>query len=435
VKRQGPTLELDRNRMKTSSVIFFYIFIVLCTFSRGLILLSIPWHFTSESQGSSLANFYFSATFVSFFLAYPIGTILDMYNRKNILLIFSSFFTLILFTCYITGSNEESFIIIFILCFCGEMLFNLAIYSIIKDSFLPKKYLFHLTFFDLLAQGAAMLAAILGVFLLEGAEERFDIYGIIMDIRIGQISIDQIILISGSTFLISSLFLYFIKYEKRNNLKNIKSYQLYLSDGLINTFSNKKRLLILILCCTPAICLITERSSLSPFYIANVIEDNGAVFANSETYYVYGSKIVTGFALIITVFFSKRIENFSESLYIICFSIFMIAILFITSYITNNTYTYYYIVFALGLLYTLSRLFQELYFLQNIPNNYIARTFSLTNIFSSTIRMFFISIFTISYFHKDTNIISGYLILSFYALIAAITMAVIIKPKPYFRPQ
>ncbi len=418
--------------MKTRSAILFYTFITLWSISFGLLMLAIPWHYTGQNQFSYFQIIYAITTASSLFIGYPMGTLLDTYNRKHILLYFYTPLALILFIPTIVGQENYLIILIFVLQFWGYILFYPAVYSMIKESFHPRKYLLTITLVEFIGQFTVALAASVSVLLLDGMKETFSIMDIQFDLVFESLPIEKVSLLAGILLSASLIPLSLIKYKKRTNRKNIETFWDNFSDGFKYMVTKRKLFLILLFSYFIFIVLIIERVGLLSKYVNNILGESAIVFSNSEIYYTAGGTIISILIIIVILFFSQKLwkkVKSKEFLYVISLSIFIVALLFLITTVSNNIVIFYIVSFGFGFFNSLSRILREVYIFYAIPNKYFARTGTLLNMATTIIRMTFILIFSIPFFYKDTNISYAHLILGIFTLLGALALFFIVRNK------
>jgi MFS family permease len=420
--------------MKIKPAILFYTFVALYSFSSGLLMLSIPWYYAGQNQSSIFNIFYAITTGLSLVIGYFFGTLIDNYNRKYILLVCLGVLSIVLISTYFLELHHELIIIVFALTFWCYVLFYPAVYAIIKDSVIPRKYLLNVTILELVGSMVAVFSAGIGVLLLEGYESNEEIFWIQLPFQVERISMNSIFLLSGLSLLSSLAFLFFVKYKRRVKKNETEKFFATFLGGFQWIFSNVKISGILLLAYFVFIAALVERFGLLPVYIKNALQEGAEMLSLSEAYYEVAGNVISIVVVIVILFYSRpflRMINSRSALYVVTGTLLVMSLLFfVSSFIKNNT-VFLMVSFGFGLLNSLSREFRVVYMLNNVPSPYIGRTSAILNAATTLFRLCFILLFSMAFFREEENISYAYLILGFFTFTGTVFLFLLLRSKKY----
>jgi hypothetical protein len=224
-------------------------------------------------------------------------------------------------------------------------------------------------------------------------------------------SLYQIFALDASTYFIALAIIYSIQYvpmterteEKGSVWTRLQTGYQYLRD---------RPYIFIFGAVTHAVFIVTllHVFNLAPLYVAQVLEEPSQVFAISELFYAMGA-ITAGVAI------HKIFEgmSFAKAIIIMMF----ISGLEMVGLITMQAIWFFYgISLLLGLTNAGIRVIRVSYLFQVLPNQVIGRANSIFFITNVLARIFFLSLFSLAFFHQSGQVIYAFLILSGFIFIS-----------------
>jgi MFS family permease len=153
---------------------------------------------------------------------------------------------------------------------------------------------------------------------------------------------------------------------------------------------------------------------LFPLYVKNHMGASGDVYATLDIYYGLGA-IVTGFA-VHRLFRKTRIPT----------AIFLLTLLCSVSYavlgLTNSVLILFIIAFITGICNAGARVLRVTYLFKHVPNQVFGRSNGIFTMINIGFRIFFLSLFSTTFFLKENHVIWCFIIFSVFLILCAIVL-------------
>ena len=181
--------------------------------AQGVSMLAIPWYFAKYlGAASTFATIYAVATFITLFWGLYAGTLIDRYPRKNIFLAICMVSAAVLLSVATYGFSQGSlpmFLVATVFCFT---VFNYNIhyptlYAFGQEITEKENYSKTNSLLEVIGQSTNVFSGAIAVMLIEG----ISIQQTWLQLEIKPLSIQEIFLLDGTTYLVAMVLIYFIK--------------------------------------------------------------------------------------------------------------------------------------------------------------------------------------------------------------------------------
>ena len=390
-------------------------------FAQGISMLAIPWYFSDILHASSTFGIiYGAATFFTLFWGLYVGTLIDRYPRKNIFLLISLAGALIIGTIAIAGfyfGNLPTSIIG--LVFCVTMfIYNIhypTLYAFGQEITEKKNYGKINAIIEIQGQSTSVLSGAFAALLITGVNQEFlDKLGIghLLHFHIAPWKIHEIFLMDACTYVLAFVLIIMIKYHPIQ-AKKVDTGSIFerLKQGA--SFLKEAPLIFHFGVGSFAIfaMLLIHVHQLMPIYISNHLNSSSAVYAGGEMLYAIGAL----FAGIGIRWLFKNTNTVKAIIMMMMVSI----IAFTLISFSKSALLLLLVCFVLGLTNAGTRVLRITYLFNHIPNHLIGRTGSVFQTTNILIRFTFITIFSLTFFAKDSNITWAYFISGLFILVSA----------------
>ncbi len=390
-------------------------------------MIAIPWYFTDTLEAPEMfGQIYLGITCISLFWGMFAGTLVDKYNRKHLFMGENAFGALVFLSVAAIGfyiGNIPTTLIT--LCFAATFFaYNLhypTLYAFAQEIIEKKHYNKISSWLEIQGQLTSMTAGALAALLLTGvAGGPTELAGISFNVpfSIEAWSLQQVFLLDGITYTLSFLLISLISYEptvERSKesgtvLERLKTGVNFLrANPLIFIFGNAAYFVF--------VTIMVTNFMVMPHFIKSVLGGDGNDYALSEMFYALGA---IGAALSIRLFFSKTTTVFGNIVLTLLGAVVLIGIGF------NRELMYLYVLlFFMAVSNSGSRIMRVIYMLEHIPNQVIGRAQSVFQVINVLLRMFFIGIFSLTFFTQRSYL--DFYILGVCCVIAAIILIVYYK--------
>ena len=351
------------------------------------------------------------------------GTLIDRYSRKKLLWIMMLSCGIILasitgFGFYNNGLSMYLVGAVFMMTFFNYSLHYPALYALVQEISEKKWYGKIASYIEIQGQLTSVLAGAGGAILLEGTKEgRINLFGIKTNIGMDILpwQIHEIFFLDTCTYFLGFLFLFMMKFvpiAKRSPEGGTVKEQLQVGwDYLKN---NKAIFLFGVASYSVFVGVLVTTFYLGAAYVKEHLELGGDVFAASEMYYAVGA-IFAGVA--IRQIFKKVTIPFSIILMtLIAFGLYVVLAL------TAGEFIFYGMMVLLGICNAGIRIQRVTFLFAHVKNQVYGRTNSVFVLTNLLLRIGLMSIFAMSFFHTNHNIVYAFGIVSVLLLISALLL-------------
>ncbi len=389
------------------AIILLLLSIISCGLAQGLTIISVPWYFTDSLNLSSLFSLlYATITFIGLFWGLYAGVIIDVFNRKKILLYINwingiVFGIIGIIDVFFDESKPFLIFLGFTMCSFYYIIFFPNLYALVQELTNKKQYVTINSCIEIFFQTTSIISAIICALLLSGSDVFLNYFNFEL-FPFEKWSIGQVFLLNSILYFITSFFLFYINYnsKKTESIPNISSTIKEIKKSIY--FLIKKRFILIYGICSQIIFafLIVELFSLLPLFVKNCLNETIITFALADVIYAAGAI----FAGLITI----KILHYTDK---VTFVIFLIittgySILIMIKFLTLHIF--FIATLIIGITNASARITRMSYFFEKIPNYLIGRTNTVFNSINTLIRGVLILVFSIPWFSEATNVIIGY---------------------------
>ncbi len=398
-------------------------------FAQGISMLAIPWYFSDVLHSSSTFGIiYASATFLTLFWGLYVGTLVDRYPRKNIFLFITLAGACIVGSVSLTGFylGELPAVLIGIV-FCTTMfIYNVhypTLYAFGQEITEKHNYGKINSIIEVQGQATSVLSGALAAILITGVNQQLlaqtglDRF---FHFSINKWKLQEIFLLDASTYIIAFILILMIKYTPvKRKVIDTGSILNRLKQGI--SYLKKIPLLFHFGIGSYAIfaMLLIHVHQLMPIYVNNHLHANSAVYAGAEMLYAIGA-LLSGIG-IRWVF--KRTNTINAIIILMMLSITVFELLAFT----QSSLILFFVCFSLGITNSGTRVLRITYLFNHIPNHIIGRTGSVFQTINVLTRFTFISLFSLAFFAKGSNIIYTYMICGLFILLSLFPLIIFYK--------
>lgn len=380
--------------------------------AQGITMITIPMYFAKENMGNFFTFFYLIATFIGLFWSLYAGTLVDKYNRQFIFWTFNLGCAIILALLSIIailngGVNSIIAMAAFLMTFFYFSVHFTSFYAFMQEISEPNSYNKIASTIEIQVQLASALAGALAAILWEG--------GIWFGFNVPKIDLAYILAFNSFTYFIAFLFLKNMKYEViaqrkieiGNLLIRLKTGYNWLKDNILIAWFG-------ILSLTVFVLVMVGTYSLNTVYCNNVIKSGQHVYAISEMFFAVGAMFAGAFMQYIF----KNFNTINVIIFLIILTIFKCIILTIF----YQEWVFYACCFVLGLSNAGIRVLRVPFMFKLVPNQVQGRVNSLLGITNTIMRLFFLSLFSISFFHQNDNIKYVFVVFALFFSISVLSL-------------
>ena len=411
--------------MKNKKAIsFLFAANIVSGFAQGITIIAIPWYFITILEKASLFGLIYSTiTFVSLFTMMYTGTLIDKYNRRNIMLVITIAGGIILLLSalsgYVFGTIHHSLAgLVFAATFLIFTVHYPNMYAFIQEITEQRNYGKITSYIEIQGQMTNMLSGAAATILLVGGignQVSFLGYDIELPFEIKKWELHEIFLLDAITYFLAIILIVFIRFqpiakrepEPGNVLHRLKSGLKYLkNNSLIFIFGIASYAVF--------ITILVEGFLLIPVYVNDHLKAGAVVYAASEMFFAFGA-VFAGLSI-------RWIFNKTPTV----MAIIMLAMLTASVYyffIGNTVISLFYLAsLVLGLCNAGVRILRITYIFNYIPNQLIGRVGSVFNVINVMSRLLFLLLFSLPFFLTQGNVVYAYLILGTFVLLATLPL-------------
>lgn len=388
-------------------------------------MLAIPWYFSDIlNESSTFGIIYGLATCVTLFWGLYVGTLVDKYPRKKLFMVMNFSGALVIGSIAASGFyfGEVSTPLIGAV-FCATLfIYNIhypTLYAFGQEITEPKNYGKINSIIEIQGQSISVLSGAFAAILITGVNQKFlaNLGLESWNIRIAPWELHEIFLLDACTYLLAFVFIALIKYipvkEKVIDQGNLWE---RLKQGA--SFLKKEKLLFYFGVCSYAIfaMLLVHIHQLMPIYVNKHLGASSAVYAGAEMFYAIGA-LCAGIG-IRWVF--KKTNTIKAVIIMMLLSIFV----FELTAFSQHSAILIGVCFVLGLTNAGTRVVRITYLFNHIPNHIIGRTGSVFQTLNVLTRLTFITLFSLTFFSKNNNIIWAYFISGIFILLSLLPLLI-----------
>lgn len=389
-------------------------------FAQGISMLAIPWYFSKLINKPEFFGWMYSiTTLIMLFWGIYAGSLIDRYSRKKVFLAINIYGGLLLGLVslfgFITGDVGEWGAI---LVFAGTIfIYNIhypALYAFGQEITETENYHRFTSMAEVVGQSTSVLSGAFASILLSGTDA-FTLAGINFP-KLEAWSLHEIFLLDAITYLLSIALIAAIRYvpmarrfhENAGLWQRIKSgWDFLRHNPLIFLFGNASHAIF-------AVLLVTVQQLL-PLYTDQHLQAGAGVYAFAELFYSIGAMLA---GLGIVKLFQRQGMVFG-----VMVLMGTTVLIYLSAAISRNIPFYMVLSILLGLTNAGARVLRTTWLFQHVPNQVIGRVSSVFQSLNILFRFVLSSIFSLSFFNTDGNIIWCYAICAGFVLVFLITIA------------
>ncbi len=398
-------------------------------FAQGISMLAIPWYFSDILDASSTFGIiYGTATFLTLFWGLYVGTLVDRYPRKNIFLLITLTGATIIGSVALSGFYFGEVPMPLIgLVFCTTMfIYNVhypTLYAFGQEITEKKNYGKINAMIEVQGQATSVLSGAFAAILITGVNQEFLNnlgLGNLFHFSIEPWGLHEIFLMDACTYFLAFLLILMIKYTAvKKKIIDTGSIFQRLKQGA--AFLKKTPLIFHFGVGSYAIfaMLLVHIHQLMPIYVHNHLEADSAVYAGAEMLYAIGA-LLSGIGI-------RWVFKNTNTVKAIVIMMVMSLIVFELTAFTQSSIILMFVCFVLGLTNAGTRVLRITYLFNHIPNHIIGRTGSVFQTINVMIRFAFITLFSLTFFAKGTNITWAYFISGLFIFISIFPLLIYYK--------
>lgn len=375
--------------------------------SQGISLIAIPWFIANDLNRPGLYGVLFLlVSFLTLFWGPYAGTLIDRYDRKKVMLGIQGIGLLGISVIALLAWKEQntSLWMAALVMILTKLIYNIHypnLYAFAQE--ITEKHRYGTISSALEVQGQA-------TFILSGALAAFLMEGSLFQFQFEAWQMHEIFLLDAFTYIVGFFLLSNIKYESLVvRTKEISSFVKRLKDGF--SFLKENPLILLFgaisgfVFATILVCSFFTM----PIFIDLYMQGNEGAYGLTEASFAFGS-LLSGF-LILTIFPKNKL-----TLGIICLS-FLAGLMYVFIGFNKNLVFLYLAYGFIGFANAGIRVMRTTYIFRVIPNDVVGRTGSAFMVINTLFRIFFIALFSLSYFSLEANISKTMFILAIFVIL------------------
>jgi MFS family permease len=388
----------------SSSIAILFVANFISGIAQGISMLAIPWYFVQQGKMGLFGVIYIIANAIALAWVPYAGTLIDRYNRKNIFLIISLVCGMILMSISLFGFLHGYLpwwlvAAAFMLTFFNYNIHYPNIYAFVQEITEPEHYGRITSLLEVQGQLSTMLAGAGAAILLVGTHNgMLNIFGLLVKVPfdIPSWTIYEIFALDAVTYFIGFIIIAFIRYTPlQERIPEIGTLFSRLNIGLNYLKENPYILVFGIASYAVFVTIMVEGFYLNAMYVNDRLFEGGDVFAASEMYYAFGA-----------IFAGITIQRLFTRLL----------------YLSDSVVIFYLVSILLGLSNAGTRIMRVTYLFRTVPNQVYGRANSVFSISNILLRIGFLTLFTLPFFHQANHVVYAFAIMSIFLLVAAVVL-------------
>lgn len=362
--------------------------------AQGITMITIPMYFAKEGMGNFFTLFYLIVTFIGLFWGLYAGTLVDKYNRQFLFWTFNLACAILIGGLSIWaiasgGVTGTIAISAFFITFLYYGIHFNSFYAFMQEISEQKSYNKIASTIEIQVQLSSALAGGLAAIVWEGGEW--------WGINVPKIDLSYILAFNAFTYFLAFLLLKFLKYqiliERKPEVGNLWE---RLNTGYNWLKVNKVVAYFGILSLSVFVLVMVGTYSLNTVYSDRVIKAGQHVYAFSEMFFAAGAMVAGAFMQYIF----KNFRTINAIIFLTILSVIKCIILFFF----HQEWIFYSCCFILGLTNAGIRVLRIPFMFKIVPNQVQGRVNSLLGISNTLLRLLFLGLFSLSFFHESDNI-------------------------------
>lgn len=405
--------------------------------AQGISMIAIPWYFSNQLEKPALfGQIYLVIAIISLFWGLYSGSLIDRFNRKKIMQVYTIIGTLFLFLVAIAGFVNgfvPAFLVAAVFGFTF-LIYNIHypnLYAFLQEITEPKNYSKITSYIEIQGQTTTAFAGALAAILLAGTENNtLNLMGfeIPVGFEIKAWSLHKVFMLNAFTYFIASFLIKQIQFEAfSKRIEEIQTVVERVKTGLI--FLRKNPLLFLFGNATFGVFLgvLISNFYLMPIYIKQHLQESAGVYAALEMYFALGS-VLAGIAI------TRIFKSFTMVSAVITLSV-IGGTIFIFYSFNTSLFWFYTVTFLLGLSNAGIRIMRVTYFFKNVPNQLIGRSSSVFMTMNVLFRIIVVGLISNTFFTSEGRVVWVYFAFGIVVILAALSLLpfynklVNLKPK------
>ncbi|PCJ27374.1 MAG: MFS transporter [Flavobacteriales bacterium] len=423
--------------MKNKSALYLLIAAnAVSGFAQGISMLAIPWYFSDILDASSTFGIIYGAvTFLTLFWGLYVGTLVDRYPRKNIFLFITLSGAIVIGAVATTGYYLGEVPMPLVgLVFCATMfIYNVhypTLYAFGQEITEKKDYGKINSIIEVQGQATSVLSGAFAAILITGVDQEFlsDLGIKNLNISIEPWSLHEIFLMDAFTYFLAFLLILMIKYsavvikiiDTSSIIERLKQGALFLKNTpLIFHFGVGSYAIFAM--------ILVHIHQLMPIYVNDHLQANSAVYAGAEMLFAVGA-LLSGIGI-------RWVFKNTNTIKAIIIMMFVSLIVFELTAFTQSSIVLMFVCFILGLTNAGTRVLRITYLFNHIPNHIIGRTGSVFQTLNVLARFGFITLFSLTFFTKESNITWAYFISGLFIFISIFPLLIYYKKLVNLKPD
>ena len=391
--------------------------------AQGISMLAIPWYFAQQEKMASFAFVYMLTNLISLFWIPYSGTMIDRYDRRKIFLFLTTTVGTIIFLVGILGLQMgdlpwQLVASIFMLTFLNYAVHYPNLYSFVQEIIEPEYYGKITSYLEIQGQLTSILAGAGAALLLEGTNSgTTHFFGMAWEwpFTITAWKIHEIFLLDASTYFISFIIIWFIRYQslQKRTYERGTIWQ-ELKTGYRYLRENPYLFLFGVASYSVFVAVLLEGFFLGALYANEHLQAGANVYATSEIFYASGA-VFAGLAI------RKIFKKVSPPMGIIIMT-FLTGLLFLLLAMGKSVLLFFLMLLVLGITNAGIRILRTTYLFSIIPNQVFGRASSIFNLSNIMFRIFFLAIFSIPFFQSGIGVKYPFYMLSGFLLVAGMVL-------------
>ncbi|MEX0812197.1 MAG: MFS transporter [Chitinophagales bacterium] len=405
--------------------------------AQGISMIAIPWYFSNQLEKPALfGKIYLIIAFLSLFWGLYSGTLIDRFNRKNIMQVYTLVGTVFLSVVAAVGMLNGFVPALLVAMVFGFtfLIYNIHypnLYAFLQEITEPKNYSRITSYIEIQGQTTTAFAGALAAILLAGTKDgTLNLLGFAIPVgfEIQPWSLQKVFMLNASTYLIAFFLVSQIRFVPfSTRVKEIQTVYERVRTGLI--FLRKNPLLFLFGNATFGVFLgvLISNFYLKPIYIKQHLLQAADVYAAYEMYFAFGS-VLAGLAI------TRIFYGFTMVKAVIILSVCGGAIFVFNSFNTN-LFWFYAVTFLLGLCNAGIRIMRVTYFFKNIPNQLIGRSSSVFMTMNVLFRIVIVALISNAFFTTEGRVVWVYFVFGIVVILAALSLIPFYKKLVNLKPK
>lgn len=394
-------------------------------FAQGLSMLAIPWYFTQQDKADTFTFYYGLVTFLILFWGFFAGALVDRYSRKAVFLAtnaieMSALLGVAALGFYLGSLPDFIVIFVFLLTILGFHIHYPNLYAF-AQVIVPVEDIRRInTYIEIVGQATMIGSGLLSTLFLEGADFQ-NILGTSLSISFPKLTIYEIFLIDGLTYVVSVTLISFISYEPYRE-RNPESGAVFkrIRTGLQYVRSNSAIYFFGVSAHAVFVTVLVLIYALVPIYIDKNLKAGGEVFGFLDMVFASGA-LCAGFVI------RRILSRVKLTNAVLVMSSVVVTVLVILAF-TKSTVLTVSLALIVGFCNSGTRVARVTYLLERLPTDIVGRFNSMLSMTGVIVRASFLFVFSLSFFSEDDNICYALLIQAGY-LIAMISLMLIMKRR------